>query len=205
MKTHKMLMIVLCLAGYTNLLKAQTEKTIDAFSKSYEFEAASDYSKAINTMKEVYTESSYEVNLRLGWLHYMAGLFTESSAYYQKAIAVMPYSIEAKLGNTYPQAAVGNWDKVLAEYNNVLTIDPQNSTVNYKAGNIYYGRKDYQRAFKNFEKVVNLYPFGYDALLMFAWTNYQLGKLREAKVLFSKVLMIYPNDKSAKEGLALIK
>jgi hypothetical protein len=40
---------------------------------------------------------------------------------------------------------------------------------------------------------------------MFAWTNYMLGKTREAKILFNKVLLISPNDISATEGLGLIK
>jgi Flp pilus assembly protein TadD len=40
---------------------------------------------------------------------------------------------------------------------------------------------------------------------MFAWTNYKLGKYREAKLLFQKVLLLSPDDASAKEGLNLIK
>jgi len=184
---------------------AQTDKLADAFSKSYQLETKADYSNAIKSLKDVYDEKSYEVNLRLGWLNYEAGLFTESEAYYEKAIKLMPYSIEAKLGYVYPASALGNWDKVVTQYNSILTIDPQNTTVNYRLGNIYYGKKDYQNAYKNFEKVVNLYPFGYDALLMYAWSNYQLGKTREAKVLFGKALLISPGDKSALEGLSLIK
>jgi Flp pilus assembly protein TadD len=52
--------------------------------------------------------------------------------------------------------------------------------------------------------VVNLYPFDYDGLLMYAWSNLQIGKFKEAKILFNKVLMLSPNDKSALEGLAII-
>jgi tetratricopeptide (TPR) repeat protein len=72
-------------------------------------------------------------------------------------------------------------------------------------GLVEYNNKRYATAYTFFEKVVNLYPMGYDALLMYAWTNYQLGKSREAKVLFGKVLLISPEDTSAKEGLGLIK
>ena len=72
-------------------------------------------------------------------------------------------------------------------------------------GLIYYGKEDFTTAFKYFEKVVNLYPFDYDSLIMFAWTNFKLGKYREAKVLFNKALMNKPNDSSALEGLSLIK
>jgi tetratricopeptide (TPR) repeat protein len=117
----------------------------------------------------------------------------------------MPYSIEARFGYVYPAAAQGNWDQVIAKYQEVLKIDASNYTANYKLGGIYYTRKDYTSAFKYFEKLVNMYPFDYDALHMFAWTNFQMGKLREAKVLFNKTLLNKPGDASATEGLGLIK
>ena len=66
-------------------------------------------------------------------------------------------------------------------------------------------RKDYKQAYIFFEKVVNLYPFDYQSLLMLGWTNYRLGKPREAKILFNKALLYSPGDASAKEGLALVK
>ena len=68
-------------------------------------------------------------------------------------------------------------------------------------GSIHYGNGDYETALKHFEKVVNLYPFDYDALVMYGWTNFQLGKFREAEVLFNQALMNQPEGQSAKEGL----
>jgi tetratricopeptide (TPR) repeat protein len=187
-------------------LSAQNYTLIqDAFSKSQAYESRGNFTDAIAAMKTVYQEDSYEINLRLGWVTYLAGLFTESSAYYQKAIKLKPYSIEAKFGFVYPASALGNWDQVINEYNEILAIDPQNSTANYRMGSIYYGRKDYAKAEKYLEKVVNLYPFDYDSLVLYAWTNLKLGKTREAQVLFNKVLMNRPKDASALEGLGLIK
>jgi Flp pilus assembly protein TadD len=40
---------------------------------------------------------------------------------------------------------------------------------------------------------------------MTAWTHYFLGNMSEAKVLFNRVLLLYPTDSSAIEGLGLIK
>jgi len=40
---------------------------------------------------------------------------------------------------------------------------------------------------------------------MYAWSNLQLGKIREAEVLFNEVLIIDPYNQSALEGLELIK
>lgn len=176
-----------------------------AFTKSYEFEKNGKYSDAIKQLKDLYNAQDYQVNMRLAYLNYEAGLFTESMAYYEKAISLMPYSIEAKFGYVLPAAGAGNWDKVLNQYMDIVKIDPQNTKANYRIGSIYYGRKDYQNAFKYLEKVVNLYPFDYDGLILFAWSNLQLGKTKEAKILFEKVLLLSPRDKSALEGMALIK
>ena len=177
----------------------------EAFSTSYGLELKSDYAGAILTLKGAYDEKSYEVNVRLGWLNYLAGLFTESSAYYQKAIALKPYAIEPKLGFVNPAAAMGNWDQVIKQYQEILKIDPQNTIVNYRLGSYYYGKSDFATSEKFLEKVINLYPFDYDSNILFAWTEFKLGKIREAQVLFNKVLLMRPRDTSALEGLAQIK
>jgi len=100
---------------------------------------------------------------------------------------------------------MGNWDQVITQYQEILKIDPQNTLANYRMGSIAYGKNDFTTAEKYLEKVVNLYPFDYDSNILFAWTNYKLGKLRESQVLFHKVLLIKPKDSSAMEGLGLIK
>ncbi len=203
MKT-KIFLLLLLFVITSGSLYAQ-DRVTPAFAKSIELEYKGEYVRAVASLKEVYDEKSYEINLRLGWLSYEAAQYVESAAYYEKAMNLMPYSIEAKLGYVYPASSLGNWDKVVGQYKKILAIDPQNTLVNYRMGLIEYNNKRYASAYKFFEKVVNLYPFGYDALLMFAWTNFQMGKSREAKVLFGKVLLTSPEDASAKEGLSLIK
>ncbi len=204
MNTTKTALIVLSALFIS--LKGMSQSALEtAFASSYKTEALGKFSDAIKTIKEVYDENNYTINIRLGYLCYEAGLFTESMSYYEKAISLMPYAIEARFGYVLPAAAVGNWDKVLNQYLEVVKIDPQNTKANYRLGSIYYGRKDFANAYKYLEKVVNLYPFDYDGLVLYAWANFQLGKIKEAKVLFEKVLQLSPRDKSALEGLGLIK
>jgi tetratricopeptide (TPR) repeat protein len=201
--TTKILFAAILIATSANSF-AQTALE-SAFTSSYKAEASGKFAEAIKTIKEQYDEKSYEINLRLGYLTYEAGLFTESMSYYEKAISLMPYSIEARFGYVLPAAAAGNWDKVMNQYFEIVKIDPQNTKANYRIGSIYYGRKDYANAHKYLEKVVNVYPFDYDGLILYAWANFQLGKTKEAKLLFEKVLLLSPRDKSALEGLGLIK
>lgn len=181
------------------------EQLITAFGDSYVKEKSGRYAEAATAIKAYYDEKSYEINLRLGWLTYLQGQFSESLGYYNKAVELMPYAIEPRLGVALPASALGNWDMVVAQYNTILSVDPNNTLTLYRMGLISYEKKEYQQAYKYFEKVVNLYPFDHGSLLMFAWTNLKLGKSREAKILFNKALLYNPDDASAKEGLGLLK
>ena len=180
-------------------------KLTSAFSDSYAKEKAGKYLDAVMSLKACYSTDSYEINLRLGWLTYLQGQFSESMGFYNKAIELMPSAIEPRLGLVLPASSLGNWEMVIAQYNKILSIDPNNTLTLYRMGLISYDRKDYKQAFQYFEKVVTLYPFDYQSVLMLAWTNLKLGKTREAKALFNKALLYYPEDSSAKEGLALTK
>ncbi len=194
------MLVLLAINGF-----AQDNSVQEVFSKSYQLELDGEYSEAISLMKNNYDENSYEINLRLGWLHYLSGLFSESAPYYQKCIQLKPLSIEARLGIVNPAAAMGNWTQVENTYNEILAMDPENSTANYRLGVIYYGKGEYKMALKYFDKLLNHYPFDYDALIMSAWTYYKMGEMRKAKVLFNKALLNQPNDKSALDGLSLIQ
>ena len=176
-----------------------------AFSKSYAHEKSGDFTAAMDELKKVLDDSSYEINLRLGWLNYNAGLFDESIIFYTTAQKLKPYSEEAGFGLILPKSALGRWNEVIELYNKILEVNPQNTVALYRLGLVYYGRKDYNKAHPLLKKVVDLYPFGYDGLLMLAWNSYFLGKNSDAKILFNKVKLYSPNDASANKGLSLIK
>ncbi len=204
MENLKFKTIFICLI-VTNIAFAQNSARQSAFSKSYEYEKSANYAAAIKEVKNVYDANDYFNNIRLGWLLYLGKNYTESIKYYDKAIALKPYAIEARFGCVKPLSAIESWEKVKAHYLQILKIDPQNTTANYWLGVVYYNRKDYVNANKLFEKVVNLYPLDYDSVIMLAWTKLNLGKAADAKVLFNHALTIRPNDASALSGLKLIK
>lgn len=181
------------------------DKLIDAFRQSYALEKSGDIKGAAQQLKSVYQADSYEINLRLGWLMYNAGTTTESIDYYTKAVNLKPYAVEPKFGLAFPYSAEGKWDDIIVLYNQILQTDPQNTLANYRLGLIYYNRSNFEKAEPYVEKVVNLYPFDYDSLILLAWIKLNLQKSREAKILFQKTLMNNPGDESALEGLRLIK
>ncbi|HOI33303.1 MAG: tetratricopeptide repeat protein [Bacteroidales bacterium] len=187
-------------------IQAQSfDKQLIAFENSYRFEENGKYNEAVQEILNIYDENSYEHNLRLAWLHYVSGRFTESLPYYQKCITQKPLAIEARFGYINPAAALGNWTQVENQYQEILRIDPQNTLANYRMALLAYGREDYLTALRYLNKVVNLYPFDYDTVILQAWTELKLGKLREARIMFQKALLIRPGDSSASEGLILVK
>lgn len=180
-------------------------KVIDAFKESYQKENTNDFKGGIAALTQVYQKDSYEINLRLGWLFYQAGQLQESVDYYERAIQLKPYAIEPKLGLAIPYSAMGKWNEIIDLYNKILETDKQNATANYRLGLIYYNQGKFEKADPYLDRVVNLYPFDYDFLLLFAWNKLKLQKVREARVLFEKALMYKPGDESAMEGFQLSK
>lgn len=203
----KLKITIIALSSIMVTVQAQVNQQVleTAFSKSYGLEKSGDFSGAMDELKKVYVEGSYEMNLRLGWLNYNAGLFDEAVIFYGTAQKLKPYSEEVRFGLILPLSALGKWNEVIAVYDKILEISPNNTVALYRLGLVYYGRKDYNNAHTLFKKVVDLYPFGYDGLLMLGWTSYFRGNYNEAKVLFNKVKLFNPADASATEGLELMK
>jgi tetratricopeptide (TPR) repeat protein len=198
--------IIILLLAIATTLSAQTSAELQgAFTSSYVNEEAKEYDAAIKDLQKIYDALSYEINVRIGWLNYYAGDYPNSLRYYKIAMELMPYSIEAKFGYALPLSAQGNWNEVMGIFKEVLKTDPQNAYANYKVGAIYYERGEYETAIKHTEKVVNMYPFDYDAVILLAWINLKMEDYRKAKILFNKSLLILPGNTSALEGLELIQ
>jgi tetratricopeptide (TPR) repeat protein len=93
-----------------------------AFATSYA--AKADYADAIAPIKATYT-GTYEQNLRLGWLYFLAKNYTAAVAHYRKAMEQRPYDLEPKFGLIKPLSALGQIEKMLNTYESILKIDPR--------------------------------------------------------------------------------
>lgn len=189
-----------------SVMNAQSDSKInEAFARSYKAEQNGSYSDGVTSLKSVYQADNYSINARLGWLLFLSKQYTESVSYYDKAIKLKPYAIEARFGIIKACNALESWDKVKEQYEAILKIDSQNTTSLYWLGVLLYNRKEYDQAAKNFEKIVNLYPMDYGSVIMLAWTKLYQGKKADAKVLFDHAILLSPDDPSAIAGLNLIK
>jgi len=173
---------------------AQADKSAESFNRSYNLEATKDYKGAIAALDAVYQATSYEFNLRLGWLQYLNGDFAKSMSYYKKAIELKPKSVEARLGLAYPTYALGNWEDLIKNYKEILTYDPMHYTVNTRLANIYFERKQYETALGFLLKLHEQYPFDYATNLLMGKIYVSMGKITEAKQAYNTCLLYYPNE-----------
>ncbi len=180
---------------------------ITAFNKSLTFENNKDYLSAIKELLNIYdnNKDNYLINLRLGWLYYNSGLYTESALYYEKANKISSNSVEAKIGLTLPLSKLEKWDDVKNIYEQILKLDPQNYTANLRLGQYYLLRGNYSQANKYLSVSHKNYPSDYESNLSFGWTQYYLGNRKLAKELFTNTLMLSPNDSLATIGFNISK
>ena len=202
----KMILIAFVTIVTNTILFGQNETMVQsAFSESYKTELSGNYTVGVSELKSVYQTDNYNINARLGWLLFLAKEYTESVIYYDRAIKLKPYCIEARFGMIKALNALESWDRIQEQYEQILRIDDQNTTALYWLGVLLYNRREYDSASKNFEKIVNLYPMDYGSVIMLAWTKYYQGKTIDAKILFKQALLLSPDDGSAISGLNLVK
>ena len=184
---------------------SQTEDAIiECFQKSYKLENGGKYAAAIDELKKVKADT-YMINVRLGWLSYLAGEYKKATEYYAKAISLRPRSIEARLGYVLPAAKLKAWKNVGDQYDAILSIDPGNYKANYYRGLMYYNQSNYTKASTYINKLEELYPFDYDAVILAAWTTFHLNNKQKAKLLFIQAKTIQPASESAAEGLKMCR
>lgn len=183
----------------------KVDPKITAFNKSLAFETEQDYLNAIKELLNIYdaNKDNYLINLRLGWLNYNAGLFTESVIYYEKANKILPNSVEAKIGLTLPLSKLEKWEQVKNVYEQILKIDSKNYTANLRLGQYYLLRGNYSQANKYLSVSYENYPSDYESNLSYGWTQYYIGNKKMAKDLFINVLMLSPKDSLGTIGFNL--
>lgn len=192
--------ILVFIIGLSTSVKAQNEAVFNCFQKSYKYESDGKYQLAIDELKKVKADT-YALNIRLGWLSYLAGKYKEAEVYYAKAIQLRPTAVEARLGYVLPAAKLKDWSRVGAQYDAILKLDPGNYKANYYRGLMFYNTGNYKQAAHYLDKITELYPFDYDAVILAGWNAFFMHKKDKAKTLFNQAKLIQPGSASANEGL----
>ncbi len=192
---------------FSKIFALSLEDIKNAYYKSYKYEVAGDYKDAIRSLMIIYNNypNGYTVNLRLGWLYYLNKNYSNSIFHYKKAIKVVPYSVEAKLGLTLPLLAQGKYSSVEKLCYQILNQDFYNYYGNLKLVYVLRKQKKYDLAEKVINKMLYLYPTDTNFLLELGILKFEKREFNNAKRILNDVLILDPENLKAKHYLKLLK
>jgi tetratricopeptide (TPR) repeat protein len=179
------------------------EEIKGAYQRSYLYEKVGDYTNAIKALMPVYNAypNSYTVNLRLGWLFYLLKKYQNSEFHYRNAIKAIPTSAEAKLGLTLPLMAQQKWQDTEKVIYQILKVDYYNYYANLRLCYVFEKEKKYPLMQTVSQKMLALYPTSVPFLVYLAKSYYYLGNMKKAEKLFKDILILDPENVTAKEFL----
>jgi|GEM_PF-2567202 tetratricopeptide (TPR) repeat protein len=180
------------------------ESAADLFRKSYASEAALKYQEAIDAIQPLVekTPDDYIVNLRMAWLHYLAGKQLESLNFYVGAIRVSPKSVEARNGYVLPLLAQERYEDVEQACRQVMVLDPRNYYANVRLAFALRLQGKLDVAVPLVRGMLELYPSDVSFLLELALALSAQEEADEAKALFEMVLLLDPDNATATQALA---
>ncbi|WP_457640121.1 tetratricopeptide repeat protein [Persephonella sp.] len=179
------------------------EEIKKSYYRSYQYEKTGDYENAVKALSFVYNEypDSYTVNLRLGWLYYLMKKYANSVFHYEKAIKAAPYSVEAKLGLTLPLLAQQKFSDVEKVCYQILKTDYYSYYGNLRLSYVLRAQKKFKEAKSVDIKMLTLYPTDVNFLLELALSEFYMGNKKDAQKLFKDILILDPENPTAKEYL----
>ena len=198
---------LLLLLGVNFLFALPYEEIKEAYAKSYLYEKVGDYKDAIRVLMPVYNAypDSYTVNLRLGWLYYLMGKYANSVYHYKKADSAIPSSVESKLGLSLPLIAQERWGEAEQVLYRVLAIDYYNYYGNLRLAKVLGEEGKYKQQIAVALKMLNIYPTAVPFLVFLGSGYYHLGNLKRAEEIFKNVLVLDPENITAKGYLEKIE
>ena len=172
---------------------------VAAYHRSFSNENVQKYDEAIRALEPVrvaYPEG-YTVNLRLGWLNYLAGHHANAILHYRKAVAVAPGNIEARLGLLLPLLAQQRHAEAEEVAQQILRTDPYNYYGNVRLVAALQGQGKYEAARGVVQRMLVLYPADVTFLRQLASIEQALGRQKVASRLFRSVYILDPDDPAA--------
>jgi len=102
-------------------------------------------------------------------------------------------------GNNYYKK--GDYDKAIADYSQVIKLDPNHANAYYNRGVAYDKKGNYDKAITDYSQVIKLVPNHANAYYNRGNVYYNKGNYDQAIADYSQVIRINPNDESARQNL----
>lgn len=147
--------------------------------------------------------STYPSELRLAWLCYTNGNYSNSVIHYQTAIQAAPESLDARLGCLLPMLALQRFAEAESSAKQVLKRYPANYYANLRLAYALRMQGKYEQAELVLNRALALRPTDVSLLLELALVKLARKQNATAKGLFLDVLTLAPDNAVALEQLAL--
>lgn len=208
-RSLQLLLSLAMLTGLSSSLCAELkQKDIqEAYHSSYRYEKMGNHQDAIKALRLVYNhyQQGYTVNLRLGHLYTQAGQFANALEHYQQAIQTSKYSITAKLGQMLVYIYQGQYDKSEEVGYQILNSDYYNYYGNLRLVYSLRMQKNLELSEKVCLKMLSLYPSDTLFLVEYGILKFLQEDYVVSQSIFSDVLILDPENVSAKEYTLAIK
>ncbi|MEW5692709.1 MAG: hypothetical protein AB1765_05385 [Candidatus Hydrogenedentota bacterium] len=201
----KKILLLFLLSGFfigERIYAEQKELDIASlYKESYKYEATTNYIDAFRVLVPVHEKYSqtYTINLRFGWLTYLMKKYKDAEEYYKQAELAAPYSLEAKNGIALVYLAKEEWLKAEEKCNQTLKIDYYNYYANLYLITSYKNQKKYEEAEAIARKMLYVYPTNVTFLTELGIVLFYQGKEEEAYSIFDNVLILDPENITAKQ------
>ena len=176
---------------------------VDPWAESYRLEALTQYENAAKTMDQIIAKNSnndFAISRR-GWLNYLRGAHNDSIRDYERANAINPDSLEAKLGIMLPLIAQQRWREVTSYANKVLKESPWNYYAHIRLMAAEEGERKWQTLASHAIAVSKRFPSDATVFVYLARANSWLKNDAEARNAYQKVLERVPGHIEASQYL----
>jgi tetratricopeptide (TPR) repeat protein len=206
MRRLLLLSLVTLALGLAGGARSEERSVPGLYRDSYAAETRGDLSAALEAMDAVTARNGedYVSALRKGWLQYLSGHYAEAEKAYRLAIEKEPAAVEPRLGIMLPLMALHRWKDAEANGNDVLKAAPGESTALSRLAYIQYMLGDYSASAGLYRKVLAAYPANVEMRTGLAWCLLKLQRFNDARAEFDRVLLVAPDNPSAREGRALV-
>jgi tetratricopeptide (TPR) repeat protein len=109
-----------------------------------------------------------------------------------------------RITHLFSLSQMGEYNRVIPEYERVLKEQPELKIVKYKLGQAYFQKKQYERAADQFKQVIE--SVGSESLAIFdlAQTYLRMGRIDDALLGFERTVAIDPHHYRARTNLGVL-
>ncbi|MGN7610757.1 tetratricopeptide repeat protein [Magnetococcales bacterium HHB-1] len=181
---------------YADEKEAQDKLLKEAYHRSFHYEKMQDYTNAIKSLMPVYEDypNYYTLNLRLGWLNYLAGQYANALRHYRVASTVLPSAIDSKQGLAMTLLVQEKFKEAEQVCYEILTQDHYNYYGNLYLVTALMAQDKTSIALNVVRRVLVHHPTDIKFLEKLALIYLKEQKEAEARVIFKDLSVLDPTN-----------